>query len=617
MKKVVLIIGIVLIFLVVGCAKKIDIDNNDNNNINTSDNDHNINNNDNTNTNNNTMNNNNENSNNNYNDNMDINKEKLNKVLNNKEKLIKENGKAVFLKDYIIAEGKIIDTIIAEPYEYAYVDFDADGKPEMVINISRYIGYNLVLHYNGKNVYGYEFDIRGLNQIKTDGSFVSSGGADSNYYCRLSFENNKVNIKYEAIKDSLSGIFELNGKKVSIQEINEYINKRKLKENINWIKLAQEETEVINIDLNKYLKVNYSGYSGAGTVEVSLDKERFYADNILKIKFKDTKKENEYYNLPNSKNSPIEAFFDYVNKITIKKNSHLKNNDIVMLEWNINKEQINKYFAINFSYYNEQITVKGLETPEDFNPMDYISMEYINGYIKLNVNINNISDKTLLDKIKNACSENNFTYDTNTISNKDHTIIVKYNIVDLNDENSISSFIRKYGLKPTENQRIYKINNYRYKINNISEINNTFWKNATEDCKNKLSTYSEQITVNNLKNYESYYSYLDNDLVIVFKVEANAKYIDRNNLQNPITKDVTYYYLSTYRDLIYDQNNILTFSSRNYHQNGEMFRKEIEQNQNIYTFAIDGVETPEDAKNLIYGNLLSSDARGIEYYKFN
>lgn len=153
----------------------------------------------------------------------------LGAVLENKKTFISEKGSAVFLKDY-----KILGSLIANPCEYVYVDFDSDGKEELVVNISKNAGFYLVLHYNEYDIYGYELGIRSLSALKSDGSFMQSSGAASNYYCRMSFEQDKINIINTAIKDSTSGKFQLNGKECSIQELNEYINDWHLKENVQW-----------------------------------------------------------------------------------------------------------------------------------------------------------------------------------------------------------------------------------------------------------------------------------------------------------------------------------------------------------------------------------------------
>ena len=172
-----------------------------------------------------------------------INEEKIFNVLNNKEKIVTEKGNEVYLKDYILLEDYENENLKAIPYEYTLVDFDADQKEEMVVNISYDFGNMLVLHYNGQKVYGYEFVYRGMSTINKDGSFMGSNGAASSYYCRLSFEGNKKIIQEEAIEDTDEDIYQINGKKVSAKEIDKFTKEWHLKEKVNWIKLKDTPKE--------------------------------------------------------------------------------------------------------------------------------------------------------------------------------------------------------------------------------------------------------------------------------------------------------------------------------------------------------------------------------------
>ena len=133
----------------------------------------------------------------------------LSRVLNNKTTFITESGKTTYLKEYKIGEGTLSTPFDADPSKYVFVDMDGDRKNELVINISNDYGYYLVLHYNGKNVYGFEFTVRSLMSLKTDGSFMQSGGAASSSYCKISFDDDGYTIIDEAIKDSTMGKFEL------------------------------------------------------------------------------------------------------------------------------------------------------------------------------------------------------------------------------------------------------------------------------------------------------------------------------------------------------------------------------------------------------------------------
>ena len=147
-----------------------------------------------------------------------------------------QNGKEVLLKDYMVGEGEYITNIYAQPYEYTFVDFDKDGMDEMIINISVDLGFYLVLHYEAEKVYGYEFVIRSLQSLKSDGSFIRSGGAMSTYYSCMTFDKQNVKIINTAIKDDNNQIYELYGKQSSVEELDKYIANWNQKENVTWMK---------------------------------------------------------------------------------------------------------------------------------------------------------------------------------------------------------------------------------------------------------------------------------------------------------------------------------------------------------------------------------------------
>ena len=67
-----------------------------------------------------------------------------------------------------------------------------------------------------------------------------------------------------------------------------------------------------SINLNKYITVEYSGYSGAGRASVKMDKEQFYLDNISIVRFKDENAKKAYYDLTKSTKSEMDIFFDLI-----------------------------------------------------------------------------------------------------------------------------------------------------------------------------------------------------------------------------------------------------------------------------------------------------------------
>ena len=292
----------------------------------------------------------------------------LSRVLNNKTTFITESGKTTYLKEYKIGEGTLSTPFDADPSKYVFVDMDGDRKNELVINISNDYGYYLVLHYNGKNVYGFEFTVRSLMSLKTDGSFMQSGGAASSSYCKISFDDDGYTIIDEAIKDSTMGKFELNGENASTEALNEFINDWNLKTNVIWtdIKASEEnnnedtnDNSVSKINLNDYVSVSFYGNNSNGYASVSFNKEKFLIDNIDNISFN---KDNlrvyqELYGY--SGKSAAYEILDYIYVYT-NKQMNLSNGDVVEIIWKVDTEKIDLYFELEYTYTPQLYTVVNL-----------------------------------------------------------------------------------------------------------------------------------------------------------------------------------------------------------------------------------------------------------------
>ena len=150
-------------------------------------------------------------------------KQLLLNVMNNKQKFIDEDNNEVYFKDF-----KIVENQTAKVDKYAFVDMDKDGTEELVIYTTSDYGAYVILHYENNKVYGYMIGVRSLENLKTDGSFMGSSGANSNEY--------SYSIKTEAVYDGTDKIYKINNEKVSEKEIKEYVENWNKKENVSWSK---------------------------------------------------------------------------------------------------------------------------------------------------------------------------------------------------------------------------------------------------------------------------------------------------------------------------------------------------------------------------------------------
>ena len=152
-------------------------------------------------------------------------------VMNSKKKFIDEENKEVYFKDFEIVENQT-----AKVDKYAFVDMDEDGTEELVIYTTSDYGAYVILHYENNKVYGYMIGVRSLENLKADGSFIGSSGANSIEYLRMAFNKNSYTLKTEAVYDGTSKIYKINGAKVSEKEIKEYAEKWNKKEDVKWSK---------------------------------------------------------------------------------------------------------------------------------------------------------------------------------------------------------------------------------------------------------------------------------------------------------------------------------------------------------------------------------------------
>ncbi len=158
-------------------------------------------------------------------------KYELTGILDNKISFTDESGKSVYLKNY--RSEKYPDLQIT-PEKYAIIDLDNDGTNELVLYASPDFGLYLVFHeYNGV-IYSFEFVERAMIDLKQDGSFIQSSGAEINSYSVLKFDKNTYKIIEEAYCDDDSQTYRIDGKECSLNDINNYITSFNNKTSVEW-----------------------------------------------------------------------------------------------------------------------------------------------------------------------------------------------------------------------------------------------------------------------------------------------------------------------------------------------------------------------------------------------
>ena len=186
------------------------------------------------------------------------------KVLYNESAFITEENNTVYLKDYKPIYKLPENTEYYRkdnafvPLDYAFVDLDKDGQNELVVSEAPDSDTFLILRKANDKIYGYSLYVRWFEDLKTDGTFLSSGGAFSHNYNTINFDENKYNISTFAIFDFVGddkpssnrfgcepdygkSVFEIDGEKVSFEKIEQFAQEWSKRTDAKWIKFEERK----------------------------------------------------------------------------------------------------------------------------------------------------------------------------------------------------------------------------------------------------------------------------------------------------------------------------------------------------------------------------------------
>ena len=156
--------------------------------------------------------------------------EHLLKALNNETKVIDENNNELLLSEYKLPSD---ENIVIE--KTTFVDLDSDGNNELVALTKSNYGAYIILRHENNMVYVYTINIRSLNNLKEDGTFIGNNGAQSYAYMKLSFNKNLYESKILAEVNKTENIYKINEKDVSEQTFLDYENEFNNKKDCEWI----------------------------------------------------------------------------------------------------------------------------------------------------------------------------------------------------------------------------------------------------------------------------------------------------------------------------------------------------------------------------------------------
>jgi len=170
------------------------------------------------------------------------------KVLQNKAEFFStDNKRNVYLNDFLTNEE--IFGAIFKVTHFTVLDMVGDKVPEVVLELS--VGNNNpicyeVLHYMNGAVHGYNIVYRGLERLKTDGTFWGSSGAADNKCGKLKFSSKAYETDILGYSQSSQGdanltiSYFINNKPVTEESFNSFSKKQDGKKDVVWHEFSEK-----------------------------------------------------------------------------------------------------------------------------------------------------------------------------------------------------------------------------------------------------------------------------------------------------------------------------------------------------------------------------------------
>lgn len=161
-----------------------------------------------------------------------------------------DDNKKILLNDYL---KECLPGEQLELTHFTIIDMDVDNIPEAVLELSvdGYPEYYEILYYSNEQVYGYSFVNRGLEQLKTDGTFWASNGAADNECDKLKFQNSAyetIILAYSESNQNSNGMtitYYINNQPVTKETFDSFTQKQDAKDDVVWYELTQ--TTISNV----------------------------------------------------------------------------------------------------------------------------------------------------------------------------------------------------------------------------------------------------------------------------------------------------------------------------------------------------------------------------------
>lgn len=303
------------------------------------------------------------------------------------------------------------------------------------------------------------------------------------------------------------------------------------------------------INLNKYLKVSYSGYDTVGRAKAEFDVDAFRDDfeGKLKLTSKSKKELKQLEALFGNDWDPTALIGDMLYYSgDLSEDSQLTNGDKITFVWDVDAKEIESAVKCKIKYKDEEYTVEGLKKIETFDAFKDVEVTFSGTAPDGSASVTNNATDEAARSIYFAAEP------SSGLKNGDTVIISIQN----NYSDGLEAyFAETYGKIPDATEKTYTVEGLSAYMTSASEMPADMLEKMKKDTEDRFMAsvardWNEECTVEGIQYIGNYFltskdSYGHNQMYLVYKVNASI-----DNQEKGAFMKHSYYYLTQYKDIM-------------------------------------------------------------------
>lgn len=242
----------------------------------------------------------------------------------------------------------------------------------------------------------------------------------------------------------------------------------------------------VTIDPNDYLNVEFDGLDTVASADYEIDYEKMVMDNLKAFGIKDKDDEHDIERAVRKLKKYLSGELD--------EDEELSNGDKITFEWNEDDiERLEKKYNIKLKISDKTIEVKDLEVPKEFDPFDYITLNYSGVGPDANLSIE-------VDEDIPVSGLGFYADKSYGLSNGDKITITFGS--SYYDEDEILEYCFREKCKPTELKKEFKVEGVQSYVEKIDDIEKSAYDKMDKYALDKFNELADTWEDKKLKDAE-------------------------------------------------------------------------------------------------------------------